>query len=229
MANAGPSIYKRDQVERAIAIVSGISPQHGPKRFGALKVELKRLLERDRKQALETPRGKPESQAFHDGPPPGRGFDVMYTGYEAFALLIALRLMRGGLTQGTAVNFMLEVRPRLESFHSDTLAKALEELCPEVKEGTRLSRLIDGFLVRDPKMMVYLVARAGDDAEVYDLPSPPDAPVSGNVCHGEKDLLDRMREASHKKYAVIVVELVNAAHQLAHHLKRIPARSRGRQ
>ena len=228
MSDAGHTTYKRDQVERAIAIASHIgSPDHDA-RFAPLKIELKRLLDRDRKQESETPRGRPVRRAFHNGPPPGRGIDVMYTAYEAYALLIALRLLRGGLTQTRAVDFVRELREPLAGFHYETLRASLTKLRPDIEVSERTNLVRDGFLVEDPQKMAYLVALAGERAEAFDAPSPAERPVSGNICRTVEDLLLRMRWASHEGHALIVVELVNAAHQLAHHLNRIPLRSRGR-
>lgn len=228
MSDASYATYKRDQIDQAIAIASGISPQHEPKRFAALKVELKRLLDRDRRQEQETPRGRPIRRAFHDGPPPGRGIDVMYSGYEAFALLVALRLMRGGLTQARAVNFLRDLRVLLAGSHYEILQTSRAQLRPYEDDDERSRLVRDGFLVDDADKMVYLVALAGEKAEAFDLPSPADKPVSGNICRTVRELQDRLVGASHEGHALIVVELVNAAHQLAHYLDRIEPRARGR-
>ena len=229
MASAVFSTYKRDQVEQAIGIVSGnIRPSQTPGAFNRIKIELKRLLDRDRKQAQETPKGAPVRQAFHSAPPPGRGIDVIYTAYEAFALLTALRLMRAGLPQSTAVRFLRDLREPLAGFHYETLQLSLQQLRPDIEQGERLRLVRDGFLVRSVEQMAYLMALADERAEQFDLPSPPEAPVSGNICRSLDQLHDRLRWASHEGCPLIVVELVNAAHQLAYHLSQIPARPRGR-
>jgi len=228
MSDASYATFKRDQVEQAIAIASGMKPQFEPKRFDALRIELKRLLDRDRKQEQETPRGHPVRRAFHSEGPPGRGIDVLYSGYEAFALLIALRLMRGGLTQARAVDFLRDLRPLLAGSHFEILQKSPKQLHPDGDDDKRSQSVCDGFLVEDAEKMIYLVALAGEKAEVFDLPSPADKPVSGNICRTVQALLQRMVGASHDGLALIVVELVNAAHQLAHYLNRIEPRPRGR-
>lgn len=229
MSNAVFSTYKRDQIEQAIGIVSGnIRPRQMPEPFDRLKIELKRLLDRDRKQARETPKGALVRQAFHSGPPPGRGIDVIYTGYEAFALLIALRLMRGGLPQSTAVKFLRDLRDPLAGFHYETMQHSPQKLRPDIEHNKRLELIRDGFIVEKFDQMVYLVALAGARAEGFDIPSPSKAPFSGNICRTIEQLRERMKWASHEGCPLIVVELVNAAHQLNHHLDRIPARSRGR-
>jgi hypothetical protein len=228
MSRASHATYKRDQIERAIAIASRIIPQHEPTRFTALKVELKRLLDRDRRQEQETPRGRPVRRAFHSEAPPGRGIDVMYSGYEAFALLIALRLMRGGLPQARAVDVLHDLRAPLAGCHYEMLQIPLPQLRPDRDDDKRDLLVRDGLLVDDASKMVYLVALAGERAEAFDLPSPADKPVSGNICRSVRELHERVVGASHEGHALIVVELVNAAHQLAYHLDRIEPRARGR-
>ena len=229
MANAVFSTYKRDQVEQAIGIVSGnIRPRQLPEAFNRLKIELKRLLDRDRKQAHETPKGTPVRQAFHSGPPPGRGIDVIYTAYEAFALLIALRLMRGGLPQSTAVRFLRDLREPLAGFHYETLQTSPEQIQSAKSPYEPLILIRDGFLAEEAEKMAYLVAQAGELAEEFQISSPIDTPVSGNICRDLKSLHERLVWGSHLKNALIIVELVNAAHQLAYHLNQIPPRSRGR-
>jgi hypothetical protein len=228
MLDASYATFKRDQVEQAIAIASGINPQHEPKRFDALRIELKRLLDRDRRQEQETPRGRPVRRAFHGEGPPGRGIDVLYSGYEAFALLIALRLMRGGLTQARAVDFLRDLRAPLAGFHYETLRQDPHDLRPDVDPGDLENLIRIGALIREPEDLAHLTALAGEHAEAFDVSSPEKKPVSGNICRSLDDLCHRLRWASHEGHALIVVELVNAAHQLAHHLKRIEPRPRGR-
>lgn len=228
MSDASHTPYKRDQVERAIAIASHIGSPDRDARFAPLRIELKRLLDRDRKQESETPRGRPARRAFHSAPPPGRGIDVMYTGYEAYALLIAMRLLRSGLTQARAVAFMSALRAPLAGFHYETLRESSAKLRSDVDATERPNLVRDGVLVDDPTKMAYLVALAGERAEAFDAPSSAERPVSGNICRSLDDLVHRMRWASHEGHALIVIELVNAAHQLAYHLDRIPPRSRGR-
>lgn len=228
MNRASHATYKRDQIERAIAITSGISPHHEPTRFGALKVELKRLLDRDRRQEQETPHGQPIRRAFHDAPPPGRGIDVMYSGYEAFALLIALRLMRGGLTQARAVSFVRDLRAPLAGFHYETLQQDPRELRPDAAPGKLENLIGNGVLIDKPEDMAHITALASERAEAFDAPSPEKKPVSGNMCRSLDDLYHRLRWASHEGHALIVVELVNAAHHLAHRLDRIEPQARGR-
>ena len=105
--------YKRNQVEEAIShLVEPKSPQPSQ----GLRTKLKRLLEADR--AL--PANETEF-AFFSAAPPGRGVEIWFSSYEAFALLNGLRLMEHGWPQGLAVSVMREVRSALEEQHKRIL------------------------------------------------------------------------------------------------------------
>ena len=52
---------------------------------------------------------------------PGRGLENWFTGYEAFALLTGLRLMRHGWPQGLAVAALRRVKSDLERHHAHIL------------------------------------------------------------------------------------------------------------
>jgi hypothetical protein len=53
--------------------------------------------------------------------PPGRGLESWFTGYEAFALLTGLRLMRHDWPQGLVVAVLRRVKPDLERHHARVL------------------------------------------------------------------------------------------------------------
>jgi hypothetical protein len=103
-------MFKRNQVEEAIAIV--LEPGSASK----MRTRLKRLLETDRGLGRSKRSANPERAnfAFHSSDAPGRGLENWFTGYEAFALLTGLRLMRDGWPQGLAVAALRRVKPDLE-------------------------------------------------------------------------------------------------------------------
>ena len=114
-------MFKRNQVEEAIAIV--LEP--GPERLSSeMRTRLRRLLETDRSLGRSKRSADPERAnfAFHSGDVPGRGLENWFTGYEAFALLTGLRLMRDGWPQGHVVATLRRVRPDLERHHARILA-----------------------------------------------------------------------------------------------------------
>ena len=107
----------------------GLSPT------AALQTKLKRLLDTDR-QLGKRPRSKDAkwtNYAFYSGTAPGRGGEVWFSGYEAFALLKALNLMEHGLPQATAVLILRRLRPALEAKHAEILQWDPAELFDEQK------------------------------------------------------------------------------------------------
>src|SRR3990170_7190891 len=111
--------YKRNQMVEAISVTVGQGLPPG----GELQTKLKRLLDTDRNFGRR-PRSKdPEwtNYAFYSGKAPGRGSEVLFSGYEAFALLEALNLMEHGWPQGTVVSILRRARPALEPKHAAIL------------------------------------------------------------------------------------------------------------
>jgi hypothetical protein len=88
-----------------------------------MRTRLKRLLETDRALGRNKRSRDPErvNFAFSGMDAPGRGFENWFTGYEAFALLTGLRLMRDGWPQGLAVAVLRRVKPDLERHHARVL------------------------------------------------------------------------------------------------------------
>ena len=109
--------YKRNQLEDAICQTFGAE---GP-RARELKLRLKRLLVTDRRLAHRNRPGK--RFAFYSQEAPGSGIEVMFTGYEAFAVLAGLLLLEHGIPQATVVNILRQLRSDLEAAHRETLEK----------------------------------------------------------------------------------------------------------
>src|SRR5262245_10190919 len=109
--------YKRNQIEEAISHL--LEPQSSRPTPG-LRTKLRRLLETDRALATsEDANGA--GFAFFSAEPPGRGVEIWFSSYEAFALLNGLQLMRHGWPQAKAVSVMRRVRPDLEEQHRRVL------------------------------------------------------------------------------------------------------------
>jgi hypothetical protein len=118
--------YKRNQVEEAVVRTLGAEGA----RVYELKLKMKRLLVTDRRLG----RGKRSNDkadhryAFYSQRPQGSGVEVMFTGYEAFALLAALIVLEHGLPQAKVVSILQEIRSNFEAAHRDTLQKDPKEL-----------------------------------------------------------------------------------------------------
>jgi hypothetical protein len=100
--------YKRNQVEEAIFRTLGARNA----RIDALKFRLKRLLVTDRRLVRDPDSDEQGDQhyAFYSRDPPGSGTEVMFSPYEAFALLAAVMLLEHGLPQASVVKVMRRVQ-----------------------------------------------------------------------------------------------------------------------
>lgn len=113
--------FKRNQVEDAICRTFGVTDE----RAMELKLRLKRLLVTDRRlaHAKNAKQTGASRFAFYSQKPPGSGFEVMFTRYEAFALFSGLVLLEHGIPQATVVDILRQVRADLETAYQDTLKK----------------------------------------------------------------------------------------------------------
>jgi hypothetical protein len=113
--------YKRNQVEEAIVRTLGAEGA----RIDELKLKMKRLLVTDRRLG----RGKRSDDkadhryAFYSQRPQGSGVEVMFSAYEAFALLAALIVLEHGIPQAKVVSILQEIRSDFEAAHRDTLQR----------------------------------------------------------------------------------------------------------
>ena len=114
------SRYKRNQIEDALSnfrIVSSAKPS------SELRTRVKRLLDMDRVLAvtrgplIRKSRTMPFTAViFQDG-----CRDMVFENYEAFALMIGLRLLQHGWPQGFPVSLLRRLRPELEREHARIL------------------------------------------------------------------------------------------------------------
>ena len=95
--------YKRNQIEEAIARIFAPNCEKPP---SELRTRIKRLLDLDRFTGRKRHSKDPEEAnfAFFSEEAPGTGSDIQFSEYEAFALLIGLRIMGHGWPQGFAGN-----------------------------------------------------------------------------------------------------------------------------
>ncbi len=219
-------MYKRNQVESAIerAIFGARGSREAVAR---LRVRIKRLIETDRGMAVDRrARDAYRTFAFFDEPPPGRGTEVTYSDFGAFALLLASRLMDAGLPQTDAVLFMRRVRTELEEEHARILARQWKNLLDHKPDDTIEEEVAAGRLVNRFDSMTFLVV-LGSQVTVRVAPS---GRVSvANIVHGTKQMTKLMGHlASQSGGPILALELVNPAHQLAFWLARVEPIKRGR-
>jgi hypothetical protein len=120
-------LFKRNQVEEAVVQTLGARDK---RRIAELKLRLKRLLVTDRRSGRRRRSGDKGRRhyAFYSQEPPGSGVEVMFSAYEAFALLVALRVLEYGVPQAKVVGILREVRSDLETAYREILQKDPKKL-----------------------------------------------------------------------------------------------------
>ncbi|CAO3412871.1 hypothetical protein [Azospirillum doebereinerae] len=222
--------YKRDQVERALAAVTGRITKVDRTPDAGLKADVKRLLDFDRKQGVDNPAfdARERRHAFFDELPPGRGVDLAYTIHHAFSLLLGLRLLQGGLPQGAVVRLLRHSRSDLFRELDRILAINPHHIRPD-QVAPALERLAEhGMLANAISGMVFFLTPGGLGASYHRRdPETGDLQLA-NLCRTTPELLQALESFGRSGAPVIAIELVNPAHQLRHWLERIPERPRGR-
>ena len=213
------SHYKRNQVEESIAATL---QKAGAEPAADLRTRMKRLLETDRALATDDAAGllRP-GYAFYTGAAPGRGVEVWFSPYEAFALFLGVLLQQHRWPQGTAVRILRQARPKLEPEHARILALAPDRLFDEVRVRRRMTRGRPAFETNNPSFLAIATAwgsRADADA----------APHALAVCAGEEELMKFRRRNAPAGSSMTVLELTAPAHRLAACLDQTKPKTRGR-
>jgi len=120
-------VYKRNQVEEAIARILG----HYQNALAAeLRMRIKRVLDADRAAGCVKRSDDPErsNYAFYSDESPGKGVEVNFTGYDAFALQIAMRMLDHGWPQGFVVSTLRRFRRELEAAYRRILRNEARSL-----------------------------------------------------------------------------------------------------
>jgi hypothetical protein len=208
--------YKRNQVEEAILRTIGAEAA----RVDELKLRMKRLLVTDRLLGG----GKPSNlkagrrYAFYSQKPQGSGVEVMFNGYEAFAVMAALIVLEHGIPQAKVVSIMQEVRPDFEAAHRDTLQQDPKALFDsQAVRATAQS----GMIAVDNTAPVFLAFVKLDigKGRVRALIS---------VCRGHDGLASFLREHSIPGSGATHFEFARLIHTLADNLKQTRPVKRGR-
>lgn len=183
-----------------------------------LRTRVKRLLDADRNRDRNPRSNDPEAAnfAFFSGPPPGKGFEVWFSAYEAFALQTGLRLLDHDRPQGFAVALLRRLRPELERQHARILKQDPKKLFDQ-EAIARNARPGDiGFNNIDPVLLV--IASSGRKGDTNPLPSA--------VCRGMEQVGRFLHRNNAESWSMH--ELVTPAHALANQLEVTPPRLRGR-
>jgi hypothetical protein len=208
-------MFKRNQVEEAIACV--LEPGSA-KPSSEMRTRLRRLLETDR--ALGRSKRSPDPEranfAFSGMDAPGRGLENWFTGYEAFALLTGLRLMRDGWPQGLVVAVLRRVKRDLERHHARILSQNRTVLdADHIRQQAR-----PGDLAVSDTDPVFLAIKSKD--REHDTGTNPAA-----ICQGQAELMGFIKTWGPGQ-TWTVTELGPSLHALSVALAKTVPRKRGR-
>lgn len=220
--------YKRSQVEWAIGQVTGARQGGGDEPKHELRVRIKRLLDVDRQHTVDPEDSQPEFKryAFFEGSLPGRGTEIAFTSFDAFALLIATALLEAGITQSRIIRFMRTARRELAAEHKRILQTRTAN---DPKAGrTRTDR--DGGddpIAARAQAMVSLVLPAIGDA-FYKRSAKGASLQIANICRSPEEMAEVVYLATRHGRPAVVFDLKSNAIELQRQLKAAPAIKRGR-
>ena len=209
-------MFKRNQVEEAIASV--LEPGSA-KLNSEMRTRLRRLLETDRGlgRSKRSPDPERTNFAFSGMEAPGRGLENWFTGYEAFALLTGLRLMRDGWPQGLVVAVLRRVKPDLERHHARILRQNPTVLF-DADHSRQRAR--PGDLAVSYTEPVFLVIKSKN--REHDSGANPAA-----MCQGQAELMSFIKTWGPGQTGT-VMELGTSIHALSLALAKTAPRKRGR-
>ena len=210
--------FKRNQVEEAILRTLGAKDA----RAAELKLRLHRLLVVDRRLG-RAKRGRDRAgsrYAFYSQEPPGSGVEVMFSGYEAFALLVSIMLLEHGVPQRATVHILRQVRGDLETAHAQRL-----KMDPKVLFDPQAVRAMakPGMIATDNIAPVFLAFVRLSGSEV-------DGKVREaiTVCRGHDELVAFITKHSVPGLGATFFELVSLMWKLADNLAQTRPIKRGR-
>jgi hypothetical protein len=205
-------LYKRNQVEEAIFQTLGAQGR----RVQEVRFRIKRLLVSDRATLVDDD----QNYAFFGQKPPGSGVEVMFSAYEAFALLAAIILLEHGLPQATVVKVMRQVRHDFEVAHARILKNDPKALFDQKKV---LAQAQPGTIAVDNTDPIFLAIARLTGSSVDHANTPP-----ARVCRGQDALMAFIKKRSQFGLGVTFFEFARLMHGLADNLSRTRPIKRGR-
>jgi hypothetical protein len=208
--------FKRSQVEDAICRASML---RGQARSKAL-VRIKRLLDIDRRLR---PRPKAARYAFFSEAGPGKGQEILFSPYEAFALDIALFIVMQGMPQLDIVEIFRFLRADLEIEHKGILAKPLRYyMSPPTDEEPEQTDSSEHpiFLAITP------AALTTSPEATHPLPFVTKGGLTAQILRGGSEWWNQFWETRGK--ALTTLELTLLAHALHAQLQVVRPRQKGR-
>jgi hypothetical protein len=207
------TVYKRNQIEEAICRIFAADDE----RARELKLRLKRLLVTDRRIARK--KGVSNRYAFFSQEAPGSGTEVMFSEYEAFALLAGLRLLEHGIPQATVVSVLRQLRQDLENAFRETLKKNPKRLFDPAAVKAMAK---PGMIATDNTAPVFLV--------VLKLPDSTADHVQAvmTICRGQDEAAVFMKKYTVAGLGATMFEFAALMHRLSKALSKARPVRRGR-
>jgi hypothetical protein len=201
--------YKRNQVEDAVARVNGLRASSEDSEF---LTRLKRLMDADRAMAVKS---KPDiaehaNYAFFSGNAPGKGGEVQFSAYDAFALMLGLQMLNHNWPQKFVVGELRRLRTPLERRH-----RAILKLDPVEQfdaDGIERSAGTPALATTSPVfLLIWSDQKRSPSAEIFEDPRA-----------AFKRTLEKPGRSS------TWIELTRSAHALSEQLSKSLPRKRGR-
>ena len=209
--------FKRNQIEEAIA---ALSDEGNKTPSSALRTRIKRLLDTDRNLGRKVRSKNPEENqfAFYSEDAPGKGVEILFSEYEAFALHLGLRLLGHGWPQGFVVSVLRRERADLEAQHSRILKQDPNELFDLQKIMVKAVPGALAFNNADPVILLIVSPTVSLEDNLQQL--------SSGVRHGELAAGEFRKQ--HNAISTSFFELATPAHYLHDALAKTEPRKRGR-
>ncbi len=209
--------FKRNQIEEAIA---ALSDEGTKKPSSALRTRIKRLLDTDRNLGRKVRSKNPEENqyAFYTEDAPGKGVEILFSEYEAFALHLGLRLLGHGWPQAFVVSVLRRERADLEAQHQRILKQDPKELFDYKKIMAKAAPGALAFNNADPVFLLIVSPTMSMQDNLQQL--------STGVRHGELAAAEFRRERN--AISTSFFELATPAHDLQKELAQSEPRKRGR-
>jgi hypothetical protein len=211
--------YKRNQVEQVICQTFRAEDA----RADELKLRLKRLLVTDRRLVRRKGADKRAGRgyAFYSQEAPGSGTEVMFSGYEGFALLAGLMTLEHGMPQANVVRVLRQVRSDLERAHRETLQKDPQVLFDQ-EAVRRMAK--PGMIATDNTSPVFMAfvrvtGSAVSVGKVTELTA---------VCRGHEELSAFVGKHAVPGLGATFFEFTSLMHRLAQNLAKTRPVKRGR-
>jgi hypothetical protein len=209
--------FKRNQIEDAILRTLDATDA----RAIELKLRMKRLLVTDRRlgRGKRIPENPRRHYAFYSHEAPGSGVEVMFSAYEAFALLTGLLMLEHRIPQATVVSILRQLRSDLERAHRDTLRKDPQRLFDPLAVQAMTKPGMIEVNNAEPIFLVFVKLSGSTAKRVDELIT---------VCDGHGEMNSFIKKHSVAGLGTTFFELVSLMHQLSTNLVKTRPVKRGR-